>query len=130
MLIAVYAPLVVVAAWAVVLYGKSVLLPALLKRKLSFREHGIVLAMCGSLSSDVIEQIYWATARLVPSSWNNLSWATGAVFSMKLVALFGAMCAIAAWHQAVEGRLIIKRISAIVISVYLVALTILFTLYR
>lgn len=117
-LIAIYVPLVVVAAWAVWLYGRSILWPAIRQGKFAIAEHGIVLAMVATLSADVIEQGYWMTARILPNHWDKLSWAVPAVFSMKLIAMTGAMCAISAWHQAVDGKGIMRRLAGIVLLLY------------
>lgn len=129
-LIAVYVPLIVMAGWAATLYFRTVIWHAWREKRLRMREHGIVIAMCASLSADVIEQLYWSTARLMPNAWPAMSWATGPIFGMKVIVLFGAMAAISAWHQAARGHSIFQKLVIMAAGLYLGAFLTLLMMFR
>ena len=114
----IYVPLIIASIVAMCLYGGSVLAPAIREQKLNVAEHGIVIGMFMIFLADMVENSYYWIGRLYPEQYSVMGWSVGAVISIKLIILLGALYAIAGWMRSVYKQSCITCLLLIATSLW------------
>lgn len=107
---AVYFPLVFMAGLALFHISRAFYYSAK-KDSFEFRENLLWVALVFMLSADVLENLYYGVARILPALYVPLSYKPEAVLPLKLLILAGAVCARAAYQDSVGRDWLLKRIT-------------------
>ncbi len=116
-LIALYIPITLLAAVAAYLYTTGVITPAIKRRVLNLREHGLAIAIVLGLFSDTIESAYYAVIRIINAYHTRPMFETLPNASIKLTILATSVISLATYYRIVDGNS--KLITFVLLAAFL-----------
>ena len=111
--LALYPPLILMAAFAAWLLMSNVILPAWRKGRLSLKHHGFAGCIVLALSSDAVEHAYYGVGRFFPDLQPMIHGNWGALTTVRLFIMSASVLAIATYAVIVGWSVNAVRILAV-----------------
>lgn len=103
-LLAFYTPIILLAGIAAYLYFTGVILPAIKRRRLTLREHGLAICLVLGLFSDVVESSYYAILRIWNAYHGVPHFTVFPSATIKLTILATSVTGLATYYRIVDGK--------------------------
>lgn len=121
--VALYGPLILLAALGAWLITANVLWPAWRRRELSLRHHGLAVCIVLLLAADSVEHVYYGIGRFWPDVFQSIHSNWPALTAIRLLIMSGSMVALAAYGAIAGWRINLPRIVMAVLIMWAAGFT-------